>query len=485
MKFRWITMAAICFTASASLTTSSYAHVRTAPYTIQNSRTTGAQYQTSKVNSFTQKGQVVGLRGQSGIVRFANQRGDIIEVPFDSNGSFKMTLNSNQTKDTWCAWTVRTARTQYGMVYSYLNQGVLTVKVGPNCKVVGANGVGGVLLINDRGNEIQANIRTDGTVDYEIYPWVQILGVTLNNNQTFDKGQFSVAVQQGVYNVTIHASPGQSVQPPNPLSIGDGFSVSSFTSNNGSITVSGVNPNVHYLWFSIEHEGQRKESDSIYAFSNTGQFSVPVRLRYGTGSYTIQMFESSANVPQMYGIPTGVDPMMGRTITFKVTNQYPTNPDLMPADTIPSDAPQIVTLAKQITAGCTTNYDKAKAIYDWVTKHISYDYGNIRLNQWCQSHNLTGLGANQALLVYEVLETHSAECVGYAKLVAALNRAAGIPTALATGPADNIYHAWDYVTIDGRSFNEDACWGVVDPKGNFDPDPATFAKTHKLIQVSH
>ncbi|MCW3489286.1 transglutaminase-like domain-containing protein [Dethiobacter alkaliphilus] len=115
---------------------------------------------------------------------------------------------------------------------------------------------------------------------------------------------------------------------------------------------------------------------------------------------------------------------------------------------IESTNSQIVNLSNQITSGLSSDWEKAQAITRWVTNNISYDASAENRNS----------GALQAL------QSRRGVCEDYAMLAAALARAAGIPTRIAYGYADNrnswsgsmslsgYRHAWVEYSLEGRGW---------------------------------
>jgi outer membrane biosynthesis protein TonB len=82
---------------------------------------------------------------------------------------------------------------------------------------------------------------------------------------------------------------------------------------------------------------------------------------------------------------------------------------------------QIVSLSNQITSGMSTDWDKARAITRWVATNITYDASAANRNS----------GALAAL------QSRRGVCEDYAKLCAALGRAANIPTRVVYGYTDS------------------------------------------------
>jgi transglutaminase-like putative cysteine protease len=134
---------------------------------------------------------------------------------------------------------------------------------------------------------------------------------------------------------------------------------------------------------------------------------------------------------------------------------------LGPSYGVQSDDPAILALAAELTAGLADDYDKARAIHDWVAGNIWYDRDAVRTGLYDDN---TALGA---------LRLGYAVCEGYAKLNAALLRAAGIPAKFVYGYAlgidgnewpskalsrEDSNHAWNEAFIGGRWVIIDTTW---------------------------
>ena len=107
--------------------------------------------------------------------------------------------------------------------------------------------------------------------------------------------------------------------------------------------------------------------------------------------------------------------------------------------------------AVEITASCTTDYDKAYAINKWVAENVYYDLDYY-------DHGKTYHGGSAV----DVFENGLAVCHGYALLMRAMCRAAGLPARYASGAAfydedgKGAGHAWVEVRINGA-------WKMCDP----------------------
>lgn len=138
---------------------------------------------------------------------------------------------------------------------------------------------------------------------------------------------------------------------------------------------------------------------------------------------------------------------------IQVTNR---SPYLLPSQLIQSTDPQIVQLAKTITKGKTGDAAKSKAIYDWMTHHITYDVQEYE--RWKVDNHYTYANA------LETLKKGSGICMGYARLNAALHRAVGIEAKVVYGEE----HAWNQVKINGIWQDQDTTFGsgYIDEKTN-------------------
>ena len=88
--------------------------------------------------------------------------------------------------------------------------------------------------------------------------------------------------------------------------------------------------------------------------------------------------------------------------------------------------------------------EKIKAVYDYVTKTVDYDYEGINTEL---SHS-----------AYAALANRKAVCQGYSSLIYRLLRECGIQNRIITGKSQNQNHAWNIVPINGRWYNMDATW---------------------------
>lgn len=102
--------------------------------------------------------------------------------------------------------------------------------------------------------------------------------------------------------------------------------------------------------------------------------------------------------------------------------------------------------------------DKIKAIYDYVTSHVTYDNDSLITDNPI------------AHTAYSALANGKAVCQGYTSLLYRLLREADIPVRIITGKAVQsgvqVDHAWNIVKISGQWYNMDATWDATLSQGN-------------------
>ncbi|MFR5264160.1 transglutaminase-like domain-containing protein [Clostridium sp.] len=144
---------------------------------------------------------------------------------------------------------------------------------------------------------------------------------------------------------------------------------------------------------------------------------------------------------------------------------------------VKSDA-AINNMAKEITAGDTTDLEKAKAIYTWVGNNVTYS------DQKADEINKTG-GEGIPSGAIPAFNTRSGVCFDYASLYVAMARAVGLKVRMVSGEGYTGTewgpHAWNevYIPSEGK-------WIPVDPtfesSGDFF-DTSNFYDTHRDAKV--
>ena len=124
---------------------------------------------------------------------------------------------------------------------------------------------------------------------------------------------------------------------------------------------------------------------------------------------------------------------------------------------------QIDTLAAYLSAGASRPRDKARAIYDWVSSNITYDYTLLdSLNSPFASVDMIRTQSPE-----NVLLSRKAVCQGYADLYKALADRVGLRAEVVSGAVKDgsgevprIGHAWNVVKIATEWELIDATWGA-------------------------
>ncbi len=155
--------------------------------------------------------------------------------------------------------------------------------------------------------------------------------------------------------------------------------------------------------------------------------------------------------------------------------------------TVPDNLKTASEIAVYLTRNLTSDTDKARAIYYWITHNISYNVS--LLNNVNQSYIL-----GQKDFVNEALHDRKGVCQHYSSLFDACCKAVGLQSYIipgytgTDGKIAEFSHSWNGIKIDGNYFLIDATWaaGTVSNgkfKQKFDDSyflisPQQFIKTH-------
>ena len=94
-----------------------------------------------------------------------------------------------------------------------------------------------------------------------------------------------------------------------------------------------------------------------------------------------------------------------------------------------------------------TEYKKVRAIYDYITSHVTYDYDT-----------LDDPGYYLKYTAYAALVNGTSVCQGYATLFYRLALEAGVDARLVYGKSGSELHSWNIAGIDGKYYLLDATW---------------------------
>ena len=104
-------------------------------------------------------------------------------------------------------------------------------------------------------------------------------------------------------------------------------------------------------------------------------------------------------------------------------------------------------LLSRLNLGGKSEYDKVKAIYDYICKNVKYDYDNLN----DEAHILK-------YSAYAALCNGTSVCQGYANLFYRLANEAGLDARIVSGISRGQNHAWNIVRVDGKYYNIDSTW---------------------------
>lgn len=161
--------------------------------------------------------------------------------------------------------------------------------------------------------------------------------------------------------------------------------------------------------------------------------------------------------------------------------------DTLPSRGVQSDSIELLALADELMKESMSDREKAKAVYEYTAKTISYDVNKMKNNEfeWDDS-------------ALKVLDLKTGICQDYTYLAIAILRAGGMEARYIAGTAGSGFnfarHAWVEVKVDGEWLTMDPTWGAgyID-KGEFvanytedffDPNEEAF-KTHSRSGVEY
>lgn len=113
-------------------------------------------------------------------------------------------------------------------------------------------------------------------------------------------------------------------------------------------------------------------------------------------------------------------------------------------------------IIKKIIKKGMSDYEKVKAINNYMIQNVSYDSENYKKNT-IPAASYTALGA---------MEKKIAVCAGYAKMFSILAVCADLEATYVTGDTPYGYHAWNQVKVDGKWYNIDVTWNDSDCETN-------------------
>lgn len=185
-------------------------------------------------------------------------------------------------------------------------------------------------------------------------------------------------------------------------------------------------------------------------------------LSDGSGAYDIGVYENIKD--DKYA------EIFSQNITAEITDE--TKTFLYPNQYVTFDAScEAVKKGSELAAGKSKDMEVVTAVYEYVTKNISYDEEKAKT---VQSGYLPD--------VDDTLASGKGICFDYAALMASMLRSQRIPTKLEIGYVDTIYHAWISVYIEDEGWIEDTIYFDGTTWRLMDPTLASYAEAKTIKQ---
>jgi len=215
------------------------------------------------------------------------------------------------------------------------------------------------------------------------------------------------------------------------------------------VTLTGVPGTRAFL--RVEHDGRHQLSPVVVP---SGMIATRLWLTQGSGAYHIELCLPTTQAGRY--LLTGLSFTAHNTVGE--VSEW-----LAPGSYVRSGDDQVRELALAVAGEMGEPYQQARAIYDWLGRHIAYDTGR------------SGQQATEPLDTLAILARREGVCQDYANAFAALCRALGVPARIVTGTAplpDGELHAWNEFWAGGRWVELDATWGAgYVSAGVFVPQP--------------
>ncbi|MDP4181071.1 MAG: transglutaminase-like domain-containing protein [Bacillota bacterium] len=230
---------------------------------------------------------------------------------------------------------------------------------------------------------------------------------------------------------------------------------------NGKITLSGQTSNAKIKALVIKDSYQEWFDINL----QNGKFNESIWFTEGKGNYEVDIMVNLEGRKYTYGPKVTVE------------NVSDVNKFLVPTKDVESDYPGISDLAKRLTRLSKTDRDKAKNIYNWITRNIKYDYDKYRrqlANDFSDNYG-----------ALNTFKTKKGVCYDFSTLYAALGRSIGLETKVIRGNyvsgKRQEYHAWNevYLADENKWINLDSTFGYALGKNYF--DNSDFVNDHVKI----
>lgn len=192
-----------------------------------------------------------------------------------------------------------------------------------------------------------------------------------------------------------------------------------------------------------------KDTSITYTYDIAPDENAVIPLSLGSGIYSITIYENIQD--NEYAMVYAED--------MDITLRDELSPFLYPNQYVNFNRESDTTaLAKELTKDCTSELDAVAKVYDYIIKHITYDYD--------KAENVEG---GYLPDVDEILKIKTGICFDYSAVMASMLRSVGIPTRMEIGYSGDAYHAWISVYVKDIGWINDLIefdgnvWTLMDP----------------------
>lgn len=179
----------------------------------------------------------------------------------------------------------------------------------------------------------------------------------------------------------------------------------------------------------------RGDDQVTYDLNGEGDYEV-FPLQFGDGTYKLVVYKQVS----------GNQYSQASSQSLKVELTDPNAPYLCPNQYVwYTEESETVQKSRELCENLSSDSEKVETVYAYVAGHITYDY-------------MRALTVQSGYLpdVDQVLSDGMGICFDYAALMCCMLRVQGIPAQLVIGYADEAYHAWNSVYVDGEWKRYDA-----------------------------
>lgn len=229
---------------------------------------------------------------------------------------------------------------------------------------------------------------------------------------------------------------------------------------------------VSHVVVKVQHADDSDDEATYYFPVEDDEFEGIAHFRFGPGEYEVTIHvpdEDQGTGSKFYFTPA-------LAIKHEVKG-IDDQRDILPSRGVESEDPTIKEQAEEITSGKKGDREKAKAIFEFVAKHVAYDVEKFREDIFHPDDS-----------ALETLDSGEGICQDYTFLAMALLRSIDMEARYVKGHAGG-RHAWVETKVDGEWIEMDPTWGAGYVDGDefhfkynedyFDPDEEFLEETHR------